>query len=267
MTGTVFVAVEFAPLEGSMSIATLWCRHAIECVSFATALLFAASACEPAGDDGASVAVALRETASDDGAPPGSVPATVPVIAVSADRSPGGLLVAAARAGDVHCVRELLTAGVAPDSDSAGQFAIHGAVASGSVAALHFLVAAGAHLEALDEAGNTALTNAALLGSAAAVALLVAAGADPNAYAEPNSQTPLQAVLSGWARGLSGRNPRFTPKEEERYKAAWLLIQAGGDPQFAPEGHLPPVVLAEGIGGAIGRLYAGKSTNPEQGPH
>ncbi len=163
-------------------------------------------------------------------------------------------------------MRELLAAGVAPDSESGGQFAIHGAVASGSVAALHFLVAAGAHLEAVDQTGNTALTNAALFGNAEAVTLLVSAGADPNAYAEPNSQTPLQAILSGWAMGLSGRNPRFAVTEEERYKAAWVLIQAGGDPHFAPEGHLPPVVLAEGIGGAIGQLYAGESTNPGRGP-
>lgn len=72
------------------------------------------------------------------------------------------------------------------------------------------------------------------------------------------------SILSGWAIGLSGRNPKFAAKEEERYQAALVLIEAGGDPHFAPEGHPPPVVVAEGIGGAIGRLYSGKPTHPER---
>ena len=173
---------------------------------------------------------------------------------------------AAARAGDAHCVRELLAAGAAADSESAGYFAIHGAAGSGSVAALHFLVAAGAHLEALDQFGNTALTQAAFRGNAEAVAFLVGAGADPNAYAAPNNMTPLMAVLDGWAMSLSGRSPRLAPKEEERFNAAWALIQAGGDPHFGPGDHPPPVELAKGIGGEIGRLYAGDPAGPDRGP-
>ena len=246
-----------------MSTATPWFGHATQCVSLITSLLFANSACGPAGDDTASVAGAPSETELDDGSTGGGVPVRHPATAVSAHTSPAGLLVEAAQAGDVHCVRELLAAEVAPDSESGGQFAIHGAAANGSVAALQFLVAAGAHVEALDQTGNTALTNAALFGNVEAVALLLSAGADPNAYAGPNNLTPLKAILLGWTRGLSSRDPRFAPKEQERYKAAWALIQAGGDPHFGPEGRPPPVVLAEGIGGAIGRLYGGKSTNPE----
>ena len=111
---------------------------------------------------------------------------------------------------------------------AAGIFAIHGAAASGSVAALHFLVDAGAHLEALDQFGNTAVTRAAFFGNAEVVAFLVSAGADPNAYAKPNNLTPLMAVLDGWAMSLSGRSPRLAPKEEERFNAASALIQAGG---------------------------------------
>ena len=182
------------------------------------------------------------------------------------DTSPAGLLVAAARAGDAHCVRELLAAGVAADSESAGYFAIHGAARSGSIVALHFLVDAGAHLEALNQFGDTALTRAAFFGNAEAVALLVSAGADPNAYAEPNNLTPLMAVLDGWIRSLSRRSPRFAPKEEERFKAAWALIKAGADPHLGPGDHPPPVELAKGIGGEIGRLYAGDPTGPEQRP-
>ena len=245
-----------------MSTATPWCPHAIQCVGLTTLLLFANSACGPAGDETLSVAGAPSETQLDDGSIGSGVPLRHPATAVSEDTSPAGLLVEAARAGDVHCVRELLAGGVAPDSESGGQFAIHGAAASGSVAVLHFLVAAGAHLEALDQTGNTALTNAALFGDAEAVTLLLVAGADPNAHAEPNNLTPLQAILSGWTRGLSGRDPRFAPKEEERYKAAWALIQAGGDPHLGPGDHPPPIMLAKGIGGEIGRLYASVPESP-----
>ena len=201
-------------------------------------------------------------TGSGAGATPAGVSGGDPVADAAEDTSSAGLLVAAAGAGDVHCVRELLAAGVAADSESEGYFAIHRAAANGSVAVLRFLVDAGAHLEAVDQFGNTALTRAAIFGNAEAVAFLVSAGADPNAYAEPNNMTPLMAVLSGWAMSLSGRSPRFAPKEEERFKAAWALIQAGGDPHFGPGDHPPPVVLAEGLGGEIGRLYASVPESP-----
>ena len=77
--------------------------------------------------------------------------------------NPAGLLVAAAGAGHAGRVRELLAAGVLPDSESQGTFAIHRAAVAGSVAALQILVEAGAHLEALDQYGQTALTQAAVL--------------------------------------------------------------------------------------------------------
>ena len=205
-------------------------------------------------------------TGSGAGAAPAGVSGGNPVADTVEDTSPAGLLVAAARAGDAHCVRELLAAGVAADSESAGYFAIHGAARSGSIVVLHFLVEAGAHLEALDQFGNTALTRAAFFGNAEAVALLVSAGADPNAYAEPNNRTPLMAILDGWAMSLSGRSPRLAPKEEERFNAAWALIEAGADPHLGPGDHPPPVMLAKGIGGEIGRLYAGEATDPEPRP-
>ena len=222
------------------------------------------SGSDPGPDPGAEPTSETAEsgTGSGAGAAPAGVSGWNSVADTAEDTSPAGLLVAAARAGDAHCVRELLAAGVAADSESAGYFAIHRAADSGSVAALHFLVDAGAHLEALDQYGNTALTRAAIFGNAEAVALLVSAGADPNAYAAPNNRTPLMAILDGWIRGLSRRSPRFAPKEEERFKAAWALIEAGADPHLGPEGHPPPVVLAEGIGGEIGRLYASVPESP-----
>ena len=206
------------------------------------------------------------------GAEPGAAPAPVelpsgdPAAVAPEDDSPAGLLVAAAGAGDAGRVRELLAAGVAADSESGGSFAIHRAADSDAVPVLQVLVTAGAHLEAMDMYGNTALTRAAFSGNAEAVAFLVGVGADPNAYAEPNNQTPLMAILSGWTRSLSRLSPRFAPKEEERFRAAWVLIQAGADPHFGPGDHPPPVVLAKGIGGEIGRLYAWEATDPEPRP-
>ena len=200
------------------------------------------------------------------GSVPVELPSGDPAAVAPEDDSPAGLLVAAAGAGDAGRVRELLAAGVAADSESGGSFAIHRAADSDAVLVLQVLVTAGAHLEAMDMYGNTALTRAAFSGNAEAVAFLVGVGADPNAYAEPNNQTPLRAILSGWTRSLSRLSPRFAPKEEERFKAAWVLIQAGADPHFGPGDHPPPVVLAKGIGGEIGRLYAGEATGPEPRP-
>lgn len=211
---------------------------------------------EAAPDEPAAKAVASGTAPGTEAAAAG-VGAANPAAGIPEDTSPAGLLVAAARAGDAHCVRELLAAGVPADSESRGYFAIHRAARSGSVAVLRLLVAAGAHVEALDQFGNTALTRAAFFGNADAVAFLVSVGANPNAYAEPNNLTPLRAILSGWTLSLSRRNVlRLTTSEEERYQAARALIEAGADPHFDAHGHPPPVVLARGLGGEIGRLYA-----------
>ena len=210
----------------------------------------------------------VRETAPDAAAPEtgsGSSEVRDGFLAVQApeDSTPAGRLVAAAGAGHARRVRELLAAGVPPDSESQGTFAIHRAAVAGSVAALQILVEAGAHLEALDQYGQTALTQAAFYGNAEAVVFLLNAGANPNAHAEPNHQTPLRAILSGWTATLSRRS-RLPPKDDQRFAAAWALIQAGANPHFGPGDHPPPVVMAEALGGEIGRLFAASPTNPEQ---
>ena len=204
---------------------------------------------------------ATLETGSDASEPPDGLP----VVQMPQDSSPAGQLVAAAGAGDAARVRELLAAGVAPDSESQGTFAIHRAAVAGSVAALQILVEAGAHLEARDQYGQTALTQAAFYGNAEAVVFLLSAGADPNAHAEPNNQTPLRAILSGWTATLSRRS-RLPPKDDQRFAAAWALIQAGADPHFGPGDQPPPVVTAEALGGEIGQLFAGNPMDPGQRP-
>ena len=73
----------------------------------------------------------------------------------------------------------------------------------------------GAHLKALDQNGHAALTQAALDDNVDAMAFLASAGADTNAHAETNHQTPLMAILSGWAMGLWPRSTGLAAKEEE----------------------------------------------------
>jgi len=216
---------------------------------------------EPLPDSASETDAAAPET----GSGPSEVPDESPVVQLPQDSSPAGRLVTAASAGDADRVRELLAAGVPPDSESQGTFAMHRAAVTGSVAALQALVEAGAHLEALDQYGQTALTQAAFYGNAEAVAFLLSAGANPNAHAELNHQTPLRAILSGWTATLSRRS-RLPPKDDQRFAAAWALIQAGADPHFGPGDHPPPVVLAEALGGEIGRLFAGNPTDPGQHP-
>jgi len=208
---------------------------------------------------------AVAAAAPGSGSDPSEVGDGFAVVQMPQDSSPAGLLVAAAGAGDAERVRELLAAGAPPDSESQGTFAIHRAAVAGSVAALQILVEAGAHVEALDQSGQTALTQAAFYGNAEAVVFLLSAGANPNAHAEPNHQTPLRAILSGWTMTLSSRS-RLPPKDEERFAAAWALIQAGADPHFGPGDQPPPVVMAEAFGGEIGRLFTGNSTDAGQRP-
>ncbi|MYF77095.1 MAG: ankyrin repeat domain-containing protein [Acidobacteria bacterium] len=215
----------------------------------------------PDGTDELAAGAAAPETASE----PSEVPNGLPLVQLPQDSSPAGLLVAAAGAGDADRVRELLAAGVPPDSESQGTFAIHRAAVTGSVAALQVLVEAGAHLEALNQYGQTALTQAAFYGNAEAVVFLLSAGADPNAHAEPNHQTPLRAILSGWTATLSRRS-RLPPKDDQRFAATWALIRAGADPHFGPGNYPPPAMMAEALGGEIGRLFTGNPTDPGQRP-
>jgi hypothetical protein len=184
----------------------------------------------------------------------------------SVDDTPAGRLVAAAQAGDVARVGELLREGVPADARSRGFPAIHRAAQADSAVVLEALVAAGADLEAVDRTGHTALARAALFGRAATVAFLLDSGADPNAHAEPNNQTPLLALLFGWSLGQSPNPVGIEVNEEERLAAARALLAAGADPQLAPQ-MLSPTRLAETIGGEIRSLLLRGATEPPSRPH
>lgn len=178
------------------------------------------------------------------------------------DETPAGQLVGAAMAGDAARVGALLSEGVTADAQSGGFPAIHRAAEADSPAVLELLVTAGADLEAVDRSGHTALARAALFGHADAVSFLVESGADPNAHAEPNNQTPILALLFGWALGQSPNPPGIEVNEQERLAAARALLAGGADPQLSP-GPVSPTMMAASIGGEIrSLLLSGTSGTP-----
>lgn len=154
------------------------------------------------------------------------VPGSYPDGAADAapDESPAGQLVAAAEAGDITRLEQLLAEGVSVDAASGGY---------------------------------TALTRAALFGHADAVSRLLDAGADPNAHLEPENQTPLTALLFGWQLGRSENPMGIEAREEERLMAARTLVAAGADPRLAPTGTFSAVMLAGTLGvGELRTLFA-----------
>ena len=174
--------------------------------------------------------------------------------AEAVDETPAGQLVAAATAGDAARVGALLSEGVSADAQSGGFPAINRAAEANSLAVLELLVTAGADLKAVDRSGHTALARAALFGHADAVSVLVESGADPNAHAEPNNQTPLLALLFGWALGQSPNPLGIEVNEQERLARA--LLAGGADPQLSP-GPISPAMMAASIGGEIRSLLLG----------
>ena len=143
---------------------------------------------------------------------------------------------------------QLRAEGVSVNAASGGYTAVHRAAEAGSIPVLEVLVVEGAEIDATDPSGNTALTRAGLSGQADAVSLLLNAGADPNAHAEPDNQTPLTALLLGWQLGRSENPLGILPREEERPKAARMLVAAGASPRLAPTGVFSAAMLADALG-------------------
>lgn len=122
-------------------------------------------------------------------------------------------LYAPIRAGDVHAVRQLLTAGAAVDArDSWGRTPLIVALQQGKGAIVELLIERGASIALTDAWGRTPLLVATQLKSTPAIRLLLSRGADVNA-ANKNDITPLIAAA-----------------QTGNVEAAGLLLAAGAAP-------------------------------------
>ncbi len=107
-------------------------------------------------------------------------------------------LVEAAASGDLASVRTLLAAGASPETrDDQGNGAMVRAAKGGHAEVVRALLAAGARLDVPDGKNNLPFGQAILDGQAGVVAVLLEAGADIAAF-DPHGQAPLcWAVVSG----------------------------------------------------------------------
>ena len=127
-------------------------------------------------------------------------------------------LVFAAGRGDLQAVRDLLAAGVNPDSDDGDWNALTASSMRGHPLVVQELLAAGADPNATVN-GNTALLSAAGEGRLPVVQILLAAGANPNAFEEEfEGETILHAAA--YSNG-----PDYLEVVRE-------LLKAGADPNI-----------------------------------
>ena len=169
-------------------------------------------------------------------APPG-LDETLAARDAIAESEPEGRLVAAARAGRVDEVRQILREGVSPDARESknGHGALHQGARSGSLVAVDLLLEAGADPDAPDGHGMSPLMWAAASTSVPVGRRLLEAGSDPNAQPEPKRQTALSQLVGGeMRRHVQGRG-----SAPERLEFARLLFEHGADPNAASEGGLP----------------------------
>lgn len=141
----------------------------------------------------------------------------------------------AAYHGRIEILRELLDAGVPPDS-AAGACALAGAALGGQLESARILIEAGASLNHRDETGMTPLMNAARVGQLPAVRYLVEQGADLECrddsggrYAQWKSALDY-AIDEGYpdiAELLLARGARFDPEYYEDESGA--MPSSAGD--------------------------------------
>ncbi|HEB97168.1 MAG TPA: ankyrin repeat domain-containing protein [Sedimenticola thiotaurini] len=111
---------------------------------------------------------------------------------------PAQQLAAAAAAGRVDSVRDLLAQGVDPNAaNAAGRPALVLAAFSGNLRTLQLLLGAGADANAVDAAGNSAMMEAAANGHGAVVTALLAAGGDVNLKNKAGLSALKRATLAG----------------------------------------------------------------------
>ncbi len=106
-------------------------------------------------------------------------------------------LSAAARAGAVDRVRQLLDGGADPnETDDEGVGPIHHAASRGHAEVIELLIARGADVDLPEFDGDTALINASAFGHSRAVEILLAHGADPDVQSSLGL-TPIQHARRG----------------------------------------------------------------------
>lgn len=136
-------------------------------------------------------------------------------------------LVQYAGIGDAHIVKQLLRAGVPADDPLPGRQlrALHGAVAQAQAGIVEQLIAAGAHVNALDDAGCSPLAAASWRGHVDIMRRLLKAGASVSA-GQPACPALHQAIFGNQAAAVR------------------LLIEHGADPAQQDDDHRDAYALA-----------------------
>jgi ankyrin repeat protein len=173
--------------------------------------------------------------------------------------TPGGLLLAAADAGNITEVKRLLASGIPIDScNRYGRTALSTAAKNGNIELVKFLIAAGANVRT-----NSALRQAAAYSdSPETIKLLLDAGADVNAVDKVGSNSLV----------LASGNPPYVTKAKQNPEIVRMLIEAGAELDCQPHhihqgGYTPLHKAVLNANTAIARLLleAGARTDIRDG--
>jgi ankyrin repeat protein len=152
-------------------------------------------------------------------------------------------LMLAARSGVAPAVKVLLTHGadVNAKENWKGQTALMWAAAEGHVAAVQALLAAGADVQARSKGGLTAFLFAVRESQVGAVRTLLASGAkvDDTIVGNGPGRSRYDPADSGAAKagaGIKGPSALLLAVSNAHFELASLLLDAGADPNFAPQG-------------------------------
>jgi uncharacterized protein len=165
-------------------------------------------------------------------------------------------LMTAARTGKVDAVKVLLTHGadVSAKESWRGQTALMWAAAEGHPDVIRALIESGADIHARSNGGFTPLLFAAREGEIGAVRILLDAGASLNESLQVNTKLR-GGIADGTAEiPAAGLNAFLLAAGNAHYELAAIMLDAGADPNAAPQGwtalHQVSWVRKAGIGGS-----------------